>query len=185
MVFQLFCWKYHVCSVLAVQNSSIGLIVPCLLALTKLTIRVFTRLQSDPRDLWPLTHLIRVMRRHDLTKKDLPTYLPTYLPTSLHKRTPFKSLFVNDIFISHVYGQRCSFTHLIYIGFMPFYIWSDRFLSLIFDTNFWPSFWPSFLTLIFYPYFWPSFWLSFWTLILDPHFWPSFSTLIFDPHFLP
>ena len=51
------------------------------------------------------------MRRHDLTKKDLPTYLPTYLPTSLHLRTPFKSLFVNDIFISHVYGQRCSFTH--------------------------------------------------------------------------
>ena len=25
--------------------------------------------QSDPRDLWPLRHLIKVMRRHDLTKK--------------------------------------------------------------------------------------------------------------------
>ena len=25
--------------------------------------------KSDPRDLWPLRHLIRVMRRHDLTKK--------------------------------------------------------------------------------------------------------------------
>ena len=24
-------------------------------------------LQSDPRDLWPLRHLIRVMRKHDLT----------------------------------------------------------------------------------------------------------------------
>ena len=30
-----------------------------LLGLTKLTIRVFTTLQSDPRDLWPLRHLIR------------------------------------------------------------------------------------------------------------------------------
>ena len=28
-------------------------------------------------------HLIRVMRRHDLTKKYLPTYLPTYLCTSI------------------------------------------------------------------------------------------------------
>ena len=35
-------------------------------------------LQSDPRDLWPLWHLIRVMRRHDLTKKS--TYPPTYQP---------------------------------------------------------------------------------------------------------
>ena len=26
--------------------------------------------KSDPRDLWPLRHLIRVMRWHDLTKKD-------------------------------------------------------------------------------------------------------------------
>ena len=25
--------------------------------------------KSDPRDLWPLRHLIRMMRRHDLTKK--------------------------------------------------------------------------------------------------------------------
>ena len=38
--------------------------------------------RSNPRDLWPLRHLIRVMRRHDLTKKYLPsknTYPPTYL----------------------------------------------------------------------------------------------------------
>ena len=26
--------------------------------------------ESDLRDLWPLRHSIRVMRRHDLTKKD-------------------------------------------------------------------------------------------------------------------
>ena len=58
----------------------------CLVPLAPLTIRVFTTLESDPRDLWPLRHLIRVMRRHDLTKK-IPTYLhtypPTYLPTYL------------------------------------------------------------------------------------------------------
>ena len=40
-----------------------------LLCLLPLTIRVFTTLQSDPRDLWPLRHLFRVMRRHDMTKK--------------------------------------------------------------------------------------------------------------------
>ena len=44
-------------------------------------------LQSDPRDLQPLRHLIRVMKRHDLTEKRPtyqhtypPTYLPTYVP---------------------------------------------------------------------------------------------------------
>ena len=30
-----------------------------------------------------LWHLIRVMRRHDLTKKYLPTFIPTHLPTYL------------------------------------------------------------------------------------------------------
>ena len=29
----------------------------------------FWHTKSDPRDLWPLRHLIRVMRRHDLTAK--------------------------------------------------------------------------------------------------------------------
>ena len=63
--------------------SSIGDLVPWFVCLTKLPIRVFTTLQSDPRDLWPLRHLIRVMRRRDLTQKDLPTYIPTHLPTYL------------------------------------------------------------------------------------------------------
>ena len=37
-------------------------------------------LKRNPRDLWPLRHLIRVMITHDLTQKDLlPTYLPMYL----------------------------------------------------------------------------------------------------------
>ena len=54
---------------LAVQNSSIGDLVPWSTGLTELTIRVFTSLQSDPTHLWPLWHLIRVTRRHDLTWK--------------------------------------------------------------------------------------------------------------------
>ena len=58
------------CIVLAVQNSSIGDLVTWSLGTAPLTIRVFTTLQSDPRDLWPWRHLIRVMMRHDLTKKD-------------------------------------------------------------------------------------------------------------------
>ena len=37
--------------------------------LTPLTIRVFTTLQSEPRDLWPLRHLIRMRKTHDMTKK--------------------------------------------------------------------------------------------------------------------
>ena len=46
-------------------------------------------LKSNPRDLWPLRHLIRVIRRHDLTQKDLPTlptYLPTYICTSIREQ---------------------------------------------------------------------------------------------------
>ena len=39
-------------------------------------------LKRNPRDLWPLRHLIRVMITHDLTQKDL---LPTYLCTSIRK----------------------------------------------------------------------------------------------------
>ena len=46
-----------------------------------ITIRVFTTLQSDHRDIW-INDFIRVMRRHDLTKK---THLPTYIPN--HQRT--------------------------------------------------------------------------------------------------
>ena len=40
-------------------------------------------LRNNPRDFWPLRHLIRVMRRHDLTQKDLPTYIPNHLLTYL------------------------------------------------------------------------------------------------------
>ena len=72
---------------LAVQNSSIGDLVPCLVCPLPLTIRVFTTLQSEPGDLWPLRNLIRVMKRHDLTEK-IPTYLLTYPPTYLPTYPP-------------------------------------------------------------------------------------------------
>ena len=39
---------------------------PCpLVGWTQLTIKPFTTLPSDPRDLWPLRHLIREMERHE------------------------------------------------------------------------------------------------------------------------
>ena len=51
---------------LAVHNSSIGDLVTHSLT-NWLTVLLLLTLQSDPRDLWPLRHLIRVMRKHDLT----------------------------------------------------------------------------------------------------------------------
>ena len=72
---------------LAVHNSSIGHLVPWSVATNNKT------LQSDPRDLWPLRHLIRVMKRHDLTKKIcLPTYLPVHLPKSTPSRCDSRDL---------------------------------------------------------------------------------------------
>ena len=50
-------------------------LVACSVCLTKLTIRAFTRLQSEPRDLSPLRHLIRGMRRHYNQPENLPIYL--------------------------------------------------------------------------------------------------------------
>ena len=47
---------------LAVHNSSIGDLVT-----DSLTVLLLLTLQSDPGDLWPLRHLIRVTRKHDLT----------------------------------------------------------------------------------------------------------------------
>ena len=59
---------------LAVTNSSIGDLVPCLLGdlvgQSQLTIRDFTTLPSDLRDFLPLTHLTRVTRGHCRIKKD-------------------------------------------------------------------------------------------------------------------
>ena len=46
---------------LAVQNSSIGDLVRPLLGWAPLTIREFTTLQSYPRDLWPLRHLMKTI----------------------------------------------------------------------------------------------------------------------------
>ena len=77
---------------LAVQNSSIGDLVPCLVRLTPLTIRVFTTLQSDPRDLWPLRHVIRVMKGHDLTNKKTMTNTNTKTMTMTKTNTFWEHL---------------------------------------------------------------------------------------------
>ena len=66
---------------LAVHNSSIGDLVTQ--SVTHSQYFYFCHTKSNPKDLRPLRHLISVMRRHDLTKKYLPTYIPTHLPTYL------------------------------------------------------------------------------------------------------
>ena len=68
---------------------------PCpLVALLPLTIRVFTTLQSDPRDLW---HLIRVMRRHDLStfSQLFSIFFATFFKFPPH----FFSVFVKTFFL--------------------------------------------------------------------------------------
>ena len=39
--------------------------------------------------------LLNQMRRHDLTEKDLPTYLPTYIHINLPTVLTFSELFLN------------------------------------------------------------------------------------------
>ena len=46
-----------------------------------LTVLLLLKLQSDPRDLWPLRHLFRVMRRHHMTKKNWQTKTKTKTKT--------------------------------------------------------------------------------------------------------
>ena len=128
-----------------------------------LTIREFTTLQSDPRDLWPLRDLIRVMRRHDLTKKDLPTYLPTSLPTSLENT-------IQELVCQWHFHFSCIWAAVLFYTFDIYRIYA--LLHLIWQI-FVPHFWPLFLTLIFNPHFLSSF----FTLIFHPHFLPSFLTI--------
>ena len=45
---------------------------PCHSLTHSVTNFYFCHTKSNPRDLLPLRHLIRVMRRHDLSEKDLP-----------------------------------------------------------------------------------------------------------------
>ena len=52
----------------------------------------FWHTQSDTRELWPLKHPIRELRRHDLTEKNTyqPTDQPTCLPVYLPRSTPLR-----------------------------------------------------------------------------------------------
>ena len=76
-------WQKGFLAVHRQLNRTACLFVCLSLGPAPLTIRSSTTLKSDPRELWPLRHLIRGIRRHDLTQNDLPTYLPTHLPTYL------------------------------------------------------------------------------------------------------
>ena len=63
----------NITSFLAVHNSSLGDLVTHSLTDCQTDWVTFwfwniRQLKSEPRDLWPLRHLIRVMRRHDMTK---------------------------------------------------------------------------------------------------------------------
>ena len=70
-----------------------------------LTIRVFRTLQSDPRDLWPLRHLIKMMRIHDLTNTKTMTKTNTNTNTmtetnifrELHQRAILETCDLWDI----------------------------------------------------------------------------------------
>ena len=71
----------------------------CLSIRPQQTIRSSTTLKSDLRELWPLRHLIRGIRIHDLTQNDLPTYLPTHLPVPTY---------ITDHSLSHFWFTVCS-----------------------------------------------------------------------------
>ena len=115
------------------------------------------------------------MRRHDLTKKDLPTYLPTYL---LSTYIPTLENTIQELVCQWHFHFSCIWAAVLFYTFDIYWIYA---LLHLIRQIFVPHFLPSFLALIFDPHFWPSF----LALIFDPHFWPSFLTLIFYPHFLP
>ena len=73
LLFMLYCWTTTTTekgTIFRCPDSWIGLHVCWLVPWS---IRSSTTLKSDPKELWPLRHLIRVIRRHELTQKGLPT----------------------------------------------------------------------------------------------------------------
>ena len=85
------------------------------------------------------------MRRHDLTKKDLPTYLPTSLENT-----------IQELVCQWHFHFSCIWAAVLFYTF-------DIYRSYSLDQT---NFCPSFLTLIFYPYFLPSF-LTIWKTVLE------------------
>ena len=57
-----------------------------------LTIKHFTTLQSDPRHLWHLRHLIKVIRRHDLINKKTNRNIKTNIKTNTNTNTNTKTI---------------------------------------------------------------------------------------------
>ena len=72
-------------SFLAVQNSSIGDLVTNWLTDSQDFTNCHSK--SDPGDLWPLRHLFRVMRRHNMTKKLTKTNTKTKTMTMTMTKT--------------------------------------------------------------------------------------------------
>ena len=71
--------------------------------------------KSDPRHLWPLIHLIRVMRRHDLTEKKTMTKTNTNTMTKTNTfESPFKEMWSEQLIVNNKTIQR--FPHQVIEG---------------------------------------------------------------------
>ena len=143
------------------------------------------------------------MRRHDLTKKDLPTYLPTCLPTYLHPyiREHHSRAYLSMTFSFLMYMGSGALLHILplrhFIRVMRRHdlmtIFDDtfwwQFLMTIFDDNFLWQFFMTFFMTNLDNIFDDNFWWQFLMTISDDNFWQFLLTnlTIFDKfdHFWP
>ena len=107
---------------LAVQNSSIGDLVTHSMthSLTDSGYFYFWHTKSNPRDLWVLRHLIRVMRRHDLTEKYgknlepfgnlFGSFLQQMTPTILERLVTFETLITTLTIENLIHDNLCHLT---------------------------------------------------------------------------
>jgi len=113
------------------------------------------------------------MRRHDLTKKDLLTYLPSYLHPYIREHHSRVCLSMTFSFLMYM-GSGALLHILPFRHFMSVMRRHD--LMTIFDDNFW---W-QFLMTIFYYNFWWQFLMTFLMTFFDDIFWWQFLMTIFD-----
>ena len=85
---------------LAVQNSSIGDLGRPLASWSGTTNNQSLHSTTDPRDLWPFRHLIRMMSRHDLTKNKTKTMTNT--DTKTMTNTDTKTMTKTNTFWEHL-----------------------------------------------------------------------------------